>query len=107
MNSPLHSKDNKRCLQLNPFCGNVSNCKLNLVNVESSKNSFTGENLSSVNDFIEICLKDDTVSPTLLKFSLKEKHAFLTGIINKRKAFGFIVMLTVALLGYYNFVWIQ
>ena len=102
VNSPLHSKDNKRCLQLNPFCGNVSNCKLNLVNVESSKNSFSAEN-----DFIEISLKDDTVSPTLLKFNLKEKHAFLTGIINKRKAFCFIVMLTVALLGYYNFVWIQ
>ena len=104
MISSLHSKDNKRCLQLNPFSGNVSNCKLNLVNVKSSKNSFTGKNLSSVNDFVEISLKDDTVSPTLLKFSLKEKHAFLTGIINKRKAFGFIVMLTVALLGYYNFV---
>ena len=107
MISSLHSKDNKRCLQLNPFSGNVSNCKLNLVNVKSSKNSFTGKNLSSVNDFVEISLKDDTVSPTVLKFSLKEKHAFLTGIINKRKAFGFIVMLTVALLGYYNFVWIQ
>ena len=107
VNSPLHSKDNKRCLQLNPFCGNVSNCKLNLVNVKSSKNSFTGKNLSSVNDFVEISLKDDTVSPTLLKSSLKEKHAFLTAIINKRKAFCFIVMLTVALLGYYNFVWIQ
>ena len=107
MISSLHSKDNKRCLQLNPFSGNVSNCRLNLVNVKSSKNSFTGKNLSSVNDFVEISLKDDTVSPTLLKFSLKEKHAFLTGIINKRKAFGFIVMLTVALLGYYNFVWIQ
>ena len=107
VNSPLHSKDNKRCLQLNPFSGNVSNCKLNLVNVESSKNSFTGENLSSVNDFIEISLTDVTVSPTLLKFSLKEKLAFLTGIINKRKAFCFVVMLTVALLGYYNFVWIQ
>ena len=92
---------------INPFSGNVSNCKLNLVNVESSKNSFTGENLSSVNDFIEISLTDVTVSPTLLKFCLKEKHAFLTGIINKRKAFCFIVMLTVALLGYYNFVWIQ
>ena len=102
VNSPLHSKDNKRCLQLNPFSGNVSNCKLNLVNVESSKNSFSAEN-----DFIEISLKDDTVSPTLLKFNLKEKHAFLTGIINKRKAFCFVVMLTVALLGYYNFVWIQ
>ena len=107
MISSLHSKDNKRCLQLNPFSGNVSNCKLNLVNVKSSKNSFTGKNLSSVNDFVEISLKDDTVSPTVLKFSLKEKHAFLTGIINKRKAFCFIVMLTVALLGYYNFVWIQ
>ena len=107
MISSLHSKDNKRCLQLNPFSGNVSNCKLNLVNVKSSKNSFTGKNVSSVNDFVEISLKDDTVSPTVLKFSLKEKHAFLTGIINKRKAFGFIVMLTVALLGYYNFVWIQ
>lgn len=107
MISSLHSKDNKRCLQLNPFSGNVSNCRLNLVNVKSSKNSFTGKNLSSVNDFVEISLKDDTVSPTVLKFSLKEKHAFLTGIINKRKAFGFIVMLTVALLGYYNFVWIQ
>ena len=102
VNSPLHSKDNQRCLQLNPFSGNVSKCKLNLVNVESSKNSFSAEN-----DFIEISLKDDTVSPTLLKFNLKEKHAFLTGIINKRKAFCFIVMLTVALLGYYNFVWIQ
>ena len=102
VNSPLHSKDNKRCLQLNPFSGNVSNCKLNLINVESSKNSFSAEN-----DFIEISLKDDTVSSTLLKFNLKEKHAFLTGIINKRKAFCFIVMLTVALLGYYNFVWIQ
>ena len=107
MISSLHSKDNKRCLQLNPFSGIVSNCKLNLVNVKSSKNSFTGKNLSSVNDFVEISLKDDTVSPTVLKFSLKEKHAFLTGIINKRKAFGFTVMLTVALLGYYNFVWIQ
>ena len=107
VNSPFNSKDNKRCLQLNPFSGNVSNCKLNLVNAESSKNSFTGESLSSVNGFIEISLKDDTVSPTPLKCSLKEKHAFLTGIINKRKAFGFIVMLTVALLGYYNFVWIQ
>ena len=102
VNSPLHSKDNQRCLQLNPFSGNVSKCKLNLVNVESSKNSFSAEN-----DFIEISLKDDTVSPTILKFNLKEKHAFLTGIINKRKAFCFIVMLTVALLGYYNFVWIQ
>ena len=102
VNSPLHSKDNKRCLQLNPFSGNVSNCKLNLVNVESSKNSFSAEN-----DFIEISLKDDTVSPTILKLNLKEKHAFLTGIINKRKAFCFVVMLTVALLGYYNFVWIQ
>ena len=107
VNSPLHSKDNKRCLQLNPFSGNVSKCKLNLVNVESSKNSFSAENLSFVNDFMGISLKDDTVSPTLLKFSLKEKHAFLTGIINKRKGFCFIVMLTVALLGYYNFVWIQ
>ena len=102
VNSPLHSKDNQRCLQLNPFSGNVSKCKLNLVNVESSKNSFSAEN-----DFIEISLKDDTVSPTILKFNLKEKHAFLTGIINKRKAFCFVVMLTVALLGYYNFVWIQ
>ena len=102
VNSPLHSKDNQRCLQLNPFSGNVSKCKLNLVNVESSKNSFSAEN-----DFIEISLKDDTVSPTILKLNLKEKHAFLTGIINKRKAFCFIVMLTVALLGYYNFVWIQ
>ena len=107
MISSLHSKDNKRCLQLNPFSGDVSNCKLNLVNVKSSKNSFTGKNLSSVNDFVEISLKDDTVSPTILKFNLKEKHAFLTGIINKRKAFCFVVMLTVALLGYYNFVWIQ
>ena len=102
VNSPLHSKDNQRCLQLNPFSGNVSKCKLNLVNVESSKNSFSAEN-----DFIEISLKDDTVSPTILKLNLKEKHAFLTGIINKRKAFCFVVMLTVALLGYYNFVWIQ
>ena len=104
VNSPLHSKDNKRCLQLNPYSDSDSNCKLSLVNVESSKNSFTSANLSSVNDFVEISLKDDTVSTTQLKFSLKEKHDFLTGIINKRKAFGFIVMLTVALLGYYNFV---
>ena len=99
VNSPLHSKDNKRFLQLNPYSDSDNNCKLSLLNVESSKNSFTSENLSSVNDFV-----DDTVSTTQLKFSLKEKHDFLTGIINKRKAFGFIVMLTVALLGYYNFV---
>ena len=86
-----------------------NNIKYKRSNVESenslkSKNDL--ENRSS-NDVVSISLEDNFDKHSEFELNIKEKRVCLNGLINKKRTFGCLLLLSVTFLGYYNFVWIH